>query len=237
MVALLLPAFLSAGSARATLPISNNYGSLPQVINTICLTCVKVTPGTDGGTGRAAAPTPAAPQSLTTTRFTASPAVSARVKTLFVQRAAKIVSPEQTRQIAAALAGIDVESAWAALVAGTGLRPGDVADAIASYYVGSWVVANQGDSTTAQTLAVRDGLRRALAEPLAAAPDAERQAYAEAAMLGFLLTVKPYADARKAGDAATAQALSDQAEANFLAATHVDLRRLALTDRGFAPKP
>ena len=48
----------------------------------------------------------------------------------------------------------DPIGSWSGIVRSDGLRSGDVADAMAAYWVMNWVIANQGDNNRAQTLAV-----------------------------------------------------------------------------------
>ncbi len=40
-----------------------------------------------------------------------------------------------------------------------GLRTGDLADAMAAYWILNWIMANQGDNNRTQALAVRDQVR------------------------------------------------------------------------------
>ena len=46
---------------------------------------------------------------------------------------------------------VDVPRAWAGVVASDGLRPGDVADALASYWIINWMIATGGDNDRAQS--------------------------------------------------------------------------------------
>lgn len=58
----------------------------------------------------------------------------------------------------------DMLQLWASPAAPDGLRLGDVADAMAEYWVSNWVMANRRpDPTAGQVRAARDQVRRMLA--------------------------------------------------------------------------
>ena len=170
------------------------------------------------------------------TRYAASPAVSVQAKAAYVQQIQRQLGPDKATLLADRLAKLDVPADWESVVADNGLRTGDVVDALASYFVANWVVANKADCDRPQTLAVRDAMRATISSGLAQASNAERQKYAEMTMLVVLLRLEPYAAANKAADNAKMQLLSDFAERDFLNTMKIDLRRLALTDHGFVPK-
>jgi hypothetical protein len=184
-----------------------------------------------GSPGRPAAGDPA----LTQTTYRASPEVSARVRQQFADWMGKQAGPDGGRQIAQAMARRDPVRNWAQIVGADGLRPGDTADAMASYWILNWVMANGADNNRAQAQAVREQVRRMIASNpgYARLNEAQRQELSETLMLNFLVQHAAYVDAMKRGDRATAGQLGDAAVVRFRNEMGVDLRRLDLTDDGF----
>ena len=186
--------------------------------------------------GRRAAPrAPAAPsRGVVRTSYRASPAVSTRVRSQFAQFVGRNSGREAEQRVRSVLANGDPIGSWSGIVRSDGLRSGDVADAMAAYWVMNWVMANQGDNNRIQTLAVRDQVRRSIAGgPVARLDDAGRQEMAEVLMLNFLVQHAAYVDAVQRGDNAMARRLGDAAVTRFRNEMGVDLRRLRLTDAGF----
>ncbi|KRA67122.1 hypothetical protein ASD89_02570 [Caulobacter sp. Root656] len=191
-------------------------------------------------TGQANGATPANRSAATSsassvsTRYTASPQVSVRVRKQFADWMATQSNAESGRRVAALLECADPVNSWAQLVASDGLRPGDAADALAGYWVLNWVMANGADSNRAQVLAVREQVRSTIANNpgYARLNEAQRQEFAEVLILNFLIQHAAYVDAMKRGDQAALQRLSDAAVTRFRIEMGVDLRRLQLTDRG-----
>jgi hypothetical protein len=135
--------------------------------------------------------------------------------------------------------GKDYLALWAVHVAQDGLRPDDVADAGAAYWVENWEIANGIDTATpAQVRAVREQVHATmLAKPsFARLSDAQKQEMAEIFIYNQIVQDANYVAAMKAGNRAITGRLADAAVARFRNEMHLDLRRLALTDRGFAPK-
>ena len=121
------------------------------------------------------------------------------------------------------------------IVGEDGLHPGDMADAVTSYWILNWVMANGADSTGGQAQAVRRQVRRMIAANpgYGRLKEAERQEISEVLMLNFLIQHAAYTDAMARGDHATARRLGDAAVTRFQKEMGVDLRRLKLTDSGF----
>ncbi|PWC33009.1 DUF6683 family protein [Azospirillum sp. TSO35-2] len=186
--------------------------------------------------GRGAAARPPAGPVLTATTYRASPEVSARVRRQFADWMGKQAGAEGGRRIAEAMAQRDPVRSWAQIVGGDGLRPGDTADAMASYWILNWAMANGADNNRAQAQAVRNQVRAMIAaDPgYARLSEAQRQEMAEVLMLNFLIQHAAYTDAMARGDQATARRLGDAAVARFRNEMGVDLRRLELTNAGFA---
>lgn len=196
------------------------------------------------GAGRPSAPRPVAPglrpsaaasASAASTRYRASPQVSARVKKQFSDWMGKQAGAEGGRQVMAAMQRTDPVQNWARLVSADGLRPGDAADALAGYWVLNWMIANRGDNTRAQTLAVREQVRPIMASNPAYARlnEPQRQELAEVLMLNFLIQQAAYTDALKRNDQNDIRRLADAAVARFRNEMGVDLRQLQLTNNGF----
>lgn len=173
-----------------------------------------------------------APVEAASTAYTASPQVSARVKTQFVDNLRQSVGNAGADQIADTLEGTDPVAAWEAIVGGDGLRKGDVADAFASYWILNWVMANGADSTGPQAQAVREQVRPIIAGQTDLG-DAGRQEMAEVMMLNFLIQHAAYVNALTSGDTQMQKQLGDAAHQRFTKEMGVDLRALSLTDEGF----
>jgi hypothetical protein len=185
-----------------------------------------------GGDRRAAAPT--RPTGATSTRYRGSPAISAQVRAKFADFVAR-ADPANAEQLRKVIQQQDLLGMWEKHVAVDGLRRGDVADAMTSYWVQNWQIANKVPfASRAQVQAVRGQVARALGASPAFAKmgDAERQAMAETFMLNFVAQGSAYSDAVTRRDAAAAARFSDAAAARFRTDMNLDLRRLTLTEAG-----
>lgn len=180
---------------------------------------------------------PAHPAGPAATTYRASPEVSVRVRRQFADWMGRQAGAEGGRRVAEAMAKRDPVSNWAQIVGGDGLRPGDMADAMASYWILNWVMANGADNNRAQAQAVRDQIRPMIASNpgYARLDNAQRQELSEVLMLNFLIQHAAYMDAMTRGDRDTARRLGDAAVARFRNEIGVDLRRLELTKAGFVP--
>lgn len=178
-----------------------------------------------------------APTSGAVTSYRPSPVVSARARRQFVASMSGKIGAANARQFAEALERSDPIASWSKLVAGDGLRSGDVADAFAAYWLLNWAMANGREGSRAQVLAVRDQTRSILAaNPRhAALSEGQRQEMAETFILNFLVQHAAYSDAMKRGDQATMRRLGDAAVARFRSEMGLDLRRLQLGGTGFIP--
>ena len=167
------------------------------------------------------------------TTYRASPAVSQRVRSQFSEFVGQTSGEEAEQRVRAVLASGDPVGSWSGIVRSDGLRSGDVADAMAAYWVLNWMIANGGDNNRTQTLAVRDQVRRVISSgPLSGLDDAGRQEMAEVLMLNFLVQHAAYMDAHQRGDTAMLRRLGDAAASRFRNEMGIDLRQLELTDRG-----
>lgn len=185
-----------------------------------------------GGDRRTTAPTRTT--TAVSTRYRGLPAVSAQVRAKFADFVAR-ADPANADRLRKAVQQNDLLGLWEKHVAVDGLRRGDVADAMTSYWVQNWQIANKVPfASRAQVQAVRGQVVRALgASPaFARMSDAERQAMAETFMLNFVAQGSAYSDAARRDPEAAAR-LSDAAAARFRKDMNLDLRRLKLTGTGF----
>ena len=172
------------------------------------------------------------------TTYARDAAVSARVQTEFVRNLERRLNGAQAEAIARNLRENDPVARWAGMVSSDGLHTGDLADALASYWVLNWAMANGGESSAETMQAVREQVRWAVAHrpALARLTDAEKQAMAEEAMLNFVYEVTGYLQARQAGNDAMLGRFAAGAELRFRREMAVDLRSLLLTSKGLEAK-
>jgi hypothetical protein len=184
------------------------------------------------GTGRPASPPTRG--AVADTRYRGSPAVSANVRAKFADFVARS-DPANADRLRETIERHDLLGMWEKHVAVDGLRRGDVADAMASYWVQNWQIANKVPfASRAQVQAVRSQVARALgtSPTFINMGNAARQAIAETFMLNFVAQGSAYSDAAR-HDAGAATRLSDAAAARFRKDMNLDLRRLRLTEEGF----
>ena len=188
--------------------------------------------------GTSSRPIRRTPKVRAVTTYRASRAVGQRVQTRLIAFVAKSNSPATVAQVKRDLEG-DVVGKWAKVAASDGLGRGDVADAMAENWGQNWQIANGVMSVTPAQMR---GLRRQLAGILtsnaafARLSNAGRQEMAEGFIYSQALQGAAYLDAVKRGDQARQKQISDGTRAGFQKATGLDLRRLELTDTGFAAR-
>ncbi len=172
------------------------------------------------------------------TGYRRDPEVTRRVVDSFADYVARVGGPAEAQAVRTQLAHTDLERAWAGLVSENGFHPGDAADALAAYWMLNWIMANRSDAGAPQAAAVRAQVRASLPESpnFARLTDAQRQGMAETYMVNFLYQQGSYTDALRQRDPARLQRLSDAAQQRFRTEMGLDLRRLALTDRGFVQR-
>ena len=116
------------------------------------------------------------------------------------------------------------------------MRLGDVADAMAEYWVTNWLIAHgRLDAPPGTVAGVRDQVRGVLARnpSFARLNDAQRQEMAETLIYNTLLQGEVAGSAIKRHDAALVARAGDAAVARFRNEAGIDLRRVELTGRGF----
>ncbi len=159
----------------------------------------------------AGAPSTTGPRAVLTCQ--ASPAVSARVVRQYAAWVAKITGPDKAQQLQAEFTRHSPVALWAGAERSDGLKPGNVADVLTSYWVMNRMIANGVPSTTAAQV--------------------QRQEMAETLMLNYVMQSLAYGAAVRKGDKDLARRLGDAAVTRFKNEAHVDLRRVRLTDDGF----
>lgn len=173
---------------------------------------------------------------VASTGYTASPQVTARVKRQFVDWLKVTTGMDQNAEHA--VMQEDFLHSWKTAVQADGLRPNDTADALASYWVLNWMIAKGRASNTAEEAqAVRDQCRDLLsANPAFARLTAvQKQELAEIWMMNFVIQAAAYSDALKRGDQELLPKLAKAAQTRFRNEMGLDLSRLRITSRGFAP--
>lgn len=186
--------------------------------------------------GRGAAPQVPHPSAAAPTTYQRDPAVTRRVEAAFVDYVEKVGGPQEAATVRDDLAHHDFVDAWRSTAGTNGLRPGDLADAMAAYWILNWAMANTHDAGPAEAAGVKAQLRRNLATnpTFQRLTEAQRQETAETFMLNYVYQQNIYAAAAKRDDQPLLHKLSDAAEARFSNEMHLDLRGLRLTDAGFA---
>lgn len=181
--------------------------------------------------------------SPSTTIYRASPSTTRKVKSQYLAWV-RGRSPQEATALQSVFVRHDPIALWQGLVASYGLHTGDSADALSAdalsaYWVLNHLMANGGrQATRRQALAVRAQVRSALADNPAFArlSSAQRQEVSETWMVNFVVQQSAYSTAVQRDDKAMLQKLSRAAKARFQSEMHLDLTRLALTDRGFVPR-
>lgn len=236
MVAGGLCAMILAGPAAAQsyMPM----GSFEAVAYPVAITPIPLNVSRDrarGGVARgpaAAAPVRPAPVQ---TSYRASPQVTSRVKRQFAAFVGEHGGDEAG--LAAAMDREDFFARWGRHVSQYGLRRGDVADAMTAYWMINWQIANDvHDVSRDQVVAVKRQVLSGMGGDSAfrGLNDGQKQEMAEALILNFIIQSVAYEDAIKAGDTALQGRLQDAAVARFRNEMNIDLRRVRLTEAGFA---
>ncbi len=176
---------------------------------------------------------------LTTTTYRESPAVTKRVVRRFTDWAAPQTDATDAETIRRDYED-DMVGRWAKEVAGDGLKRGDVADALTSYWLINWQIANRvvNDLKPAQVRAVRRFFASTLASTpaFAKATNAQRQEIAEGYIYSAVMQGGAFGQIFRTGDQAQIKQFSDARAASFKTETGFDLRTVKLTNTGFTAK-
>lgn len=181
------------------------------------------TPGTPAPPVRAAQPT----------SYRASPAVTKRVQEQFlgwIRQTSGAPGESAMRQV---MQQQDILALWAKQAGGDGLKPGDLADAFAAYWVQNWQMANNVEMVSpAKVMAVR---RQVAATMGGRFTEAQRQELAEVFIYNQFIQGSVWIDAAQKGDTAMKRKLGDAAVTRFRNEMKLDLRALKITEDGFTP--
>ncbi len=231
-------ALLWASVSFALVGAADAQGFNPNLIGGV-MSPVVVDPCPAGfpcGAHRAGAPPPhRLPRRHVQTTYRIDPAVTVRARRNFIIFVSRQAGDVAAAAVARNFAQNDPLQSWARQSAADGMRLGNVADAMAEYWVTNWQMANSSDHTTPAEV---QGVRRQVAAVLADSPGfaaltpAGRQELAEGLIYNTLFQGDLYLELRRNGDARRLQAMSDGAENRFRSEAHLDLRSLALTERG-----
>lgn len=178
------------------------------------------------------APTLAPSETVTT--YSTSRQVSAKAQRQFLDFIKEHSGDEAERAVAGIFAQRAPQDMWAELVAEDGLAPGDVVDAMVSYFALNWIIANQQPDAEFSLAGVQLQVRAAMqSDPtFQALNEAGRQEFAEVLMMNFLLQQAVLSDAYVRGDAEMMQQLAEAAVTRFKSEMGIDLRALKATSAG-----
>ncbi len=191
----------------------------------------------------AAAPPPPAASAEATARFdtsyTPSAVASSRILQQYLVDVRLRAGSDVRDRLSAAFADKTPAELWLDLVAKDGLKPNDVADALAAYWVLNWITANGAYALKIDHAPVRAQLNAAMgADPsFRALTNRQRQEMAERYMLDFLLQHALLNDALARKDMGALLQLSGTATARFRQEMGVDLLNLVPGPEGLAPRP
>ena len=182
---------------------------------------------------------PSAARPLVTTAYPSDPAVTGRVQRQFVAFVRTQSGAAGGEAMARAFASQDLLQAWARQARPDRMRLGDVADAMAEYWVTNWLIAHgRAESPPGTVAAVRDQVRGVLAcsPAFGRLSPPQRQEMAEALIYNTLLQGELVGDAMKRRDAAYLARAADAAVARFRTEAGIHLRAVDLTARGLVRK-
>ncbi|QQR37912.1 DUF6683 family protein [Devosia rhizoryzae] len=172
------------------------------------------------------------------TSYRVSPSVSARVQRAFLTEIRWSQSAALRDSLAASFAEKSPLDRWQELVARDGLTTGNVADALTSFWVLSWITANAAYGIKIDNAPIRRQLEQAFASDAAFATltDQQRQEMAEGYILQFLVQHAALNAAVERKDIAALNQLSAAAVLTFREEMGVDLLGLVPGPEGFQPK-
>lgn len=167
-----------------------------------------------------------------------SEGVSVRLRRSFLDQIRWSAGVEVRDHLAASFAERSHTEIWQDLVQPDGLSTGNVADALAAYWVLNWVTANGAYGQKVDNGPVQRQLRLALSKDtdFQQLGDQARQQMAEGYMLNFLLEHAALNDAVARKDVETLRTLAAASAARFQQQLGVDLLALAPGPNGFEPK-
>lgn len=172
------------------------------------------------------------------TSYIPSASVSTQVRNTAIQRV-RAVSAADAQKIEATLQKNTVFALWQKATASYGLRPNDMADAMAAYWVVNYMVVNNvKDVPAASVQGARDQFQRLLlgVPALSRQSDATKQRLSEELYYRFLFQNSAFLEANKKDDSSARAALRNSARTRFQDQMGIDLRNFVLTGSGFHEK-
>jgi hypothetical protein len=178
-------------------------------------------------------------QDASDTSYRPSPTVTARQQRTFLNDIRWSVGVEARDQLREAFSQRSHLDIWQDLVAADGLTTGNVVDALTSYWVLNWIVANGAYDIEIDHAPVREQLELAFRNDRAfqRLGDQQRQELAEGYILNFLLEHAALRQALEQRDPQALMALSAAAVTRFRQKMRVNLLTIVPGPQGFTPRP
>lgn len=172
------------------------------------------------------------------TSYTPSASVTYRVKRSFLDGVFRSAGADARTAFRERFEEKSHELIWQELVEPYGMQLGNVADALASYWMLNWMVANAAFTVDIPPGPVRRQLQQALSvdRTFRALNNDQRQVMAERLMLDFLVLHAAMSTALRNQDVATLQGLAREAVVTFSQQYGVDLLALEPGADGLAPR-
>jgi hypothetical protein len=239
--------FVSAVLFLVASPLPGQYFStslVPNIMQSVVLNpCPRGTPCGDAANsapapshgGNAGVQSGRLSTNNSNTFYVPSPVVSQQVRADFLVRVQQVIGAESTAKIRPLVQGPDFLNLWQQAVSDEGLHTNDLADALASYWVLNWGMANRvmkDDPAYLQAVCRQLHFVISTNPNLRNMTNSQRQTLAENAELNFIFEREAYLQAIKANDANAISKQSDGAEARFQREMNLDLRSLQLTNSG-----
>lgn len=178
------------------------------------------------------------PARATPLNFSEDPAVTAHVEQETINDLRQRKGDKAAQALQQFLSRTDFRAVWSQMVAADRLQRNSLVDIITAEWVLSWVIANHGDNTRAQTLGTRAQVEQAVASnpSLLRMTDAQRQAFGETLMLDQVVVASGYLAARRSGNQVAMNTIGENARRDFSQAFGMDLTAYTLTDTGLRLK-
>lgn len=228
-VAAAMVGLLMLGTAQAQDYPFQNFAA-DNAMNTLHMNMLNATiQGAGKGTARAD------DGEVVSTRYESTAAVSAKAQEQFIDFLRETAGEEGALAIKDEFERMSPVEIWSQIVEEDGLKPGDIADALAGYWILNWVIANQAHEQEFDTQPMIDQVRAVMVNnpDMRELDDAAKQEMAEVWMMNFIIQQAVYSDAVVRGDSEMMSALADAAVKRFSDEMGVDLRELEPTDEGF----
>ncbi|MBN9333442.1 DUF6683 family protein [Devosia sp.] len=172
------------------------------------------------------------------TSYPPSTVISARIQRQFLDTIRWSVSAQARDSLAAAFAERPALEIWQDLVAGDGLKTGNVADAITAYWVLNWVTANARYNLKVDNRPIQAQMQDAMARDpnFRSLSNLQKQEMAEGYILKFLVEHAALNDAMSRKDVAALGKLALGSATRFQREMGVNLLALEPGPGGLQPK-